>query len=51
MKALRLIMIVAVMLFVVATTTGCMENMRGQVDMDEINYALYGPHGTDLSME
>lgn len=51
MKALRLIMIIAIMMFVVTTTTGCTEEMRGQVDLQDINYALYGPHETDTSME
>ncbi|MBN1806761.1 MAG: hypothetical protein JW837_16050 [Sedimentisphaerales bacterium] len=51
MKTLRLIMIIAVMMFAVATTTGCMEKMSGQIDMHEVNYALYGPHETDISME
>jgi hypothetical protein len=51
MKALRLIMIVAFMMFIAATTSGCLEEMRGQADLQEINYSLYGPHETDMSME
>ncbi|MBN1806760.1 MAG: hypothetical protein JW837_16045 [Sedimentisphaerales bacterium] len=51
MKELRLILIIVTLLFVAATTSGCMEKMSGQVDMHEINYALYGPHETDISME
>lgn len=51
MKALRLILILAVLMLVVAVTSGCTEEMRGQVDIHEINYALYGPHETDTSME
>jgi hypothetical protein len=51
MKALRLILILAVLLLVVAMSSGCMEEMSGQVDMHDINYALYGPHETDMSME
>jgi hypothetical protein len=51
MKMLRLIMIVAVLLMVVAVTSGCTEQIRGQVNINEINYALYGPHETDTSME
>jgi hypothetical protein len=51
MKALRMIMIIAVMLFIVATISGCLEENRGQVNLQEINYSLYGPHETDISME
>jgi hypothetical protein len=51
MKALRMILILAVLVLVVAVTSGCTEEMRGQVDIHEINYALYGPHETDISME
>ena len=51
MKAIRMIMIIAVMLFVVATISGCLEENRGQANLQEINYSLYGPHETDTSME
>ena len=50
MKLLKLVLFVVIFLSVVAIG-GCLEELRGTVDIDEINYSLYGPLGYDMNEE
>jgi len=47
MKLLKLVLYVVIFLSIVAIS-GCLEELRGTVDMEEINYSLYGPGRQDV---
>ncbi len=44
MKLLKLVLFVLIFLSIFAIS-GCLEELRGTVAMEEINYSLYGPLG------
>ena len=48
MKLLRQALFVVILLFV-GTICGCLEERRGTVDIEAINYSLYGPRGHDIA--
>jgi hypothetical protein len=50
MKLQKLLLFVVIFLSVVAIS-GCLEELRGTVNMEEINYALFGPGGRDYTSE
>lgn len=50
MKLQKLVLFVLIFLFIVAIS-GCLEELRGTVNMDEINYSLFGPGGRDYMSE
>jgi hypothetical protein len=50
MKLLKLVLFVVIFLSIIAIG-GCLEELRGTADIDEINYSLYGPRGHDTANE
>jgi hypothetical protein len=44
MKLQKLFLFVVIFLSIIAIS-GCLEELRGTVDIEKINYSLYGPLG------
>ncbi len=48
MRLLKLVLFVVIFLSIVAIG-GCLKELRGTVDIEAINYSLYGPRGHETN--